>query len=131
MAMIGGVQPYNSSMNGYNVNGNYGAVNFGQLTTSTRQTQPVQFQQPYHQAYVPTTEDYEKALAFIESGSTSVNPYASKPIKTEAVDKNFEARGAAWNGFSVGANNGTGELSPTLTGREDAIAGVDWNNLYA
>lgn len=95
----------------------------------------------YHQAYgiKPASEaDMQTALAFLEakeSGTVdqlaSNNLFATNPINsTQAVDK-YEAMGPAWHGFNVQANNGTGELPPVITGREDAIEGVDWANLYA
>lgn len=52
----------------------------------------------------------------------SVNPYGSNPIETSSVNT-YETRGAAWDGFSTQANNGTGELVCKISGREDAIEG--------
>lgn len=133
---------------------------FGSLTTQERVRpfreegyqsgiNPLQ-EQSYHQAYVrpkeegyhqaygikPASEaDMQTALAFLEAKENgSVDKLASNNIfatsPTQAVNR-YEAMGPAWEGFNVKPNNGTGELPPVITGRQDAIEGVDWANLYA
>lgn len=97
-------------------------------------------EQGYHQAYgiKPASEtDMQTALAFLEAkenGSVeklASNNFFTNPIgATQAVNK-YEAMGSNWEGFNVQAYNGTGELSPVTSGREDAIEGVDWDRFYA
>ena len=58
------------------------------------------------QGFKPSVEDYEKAQAYIDGNYNAGNIFA--PQKASAANE----KGAAFDGFTVPANNGTGELSP-------------------
>ena len=70
-----------------------------------RQAKPVA-SKPVDNFFKPTTEDYEKAQAYIDGNYNAGSVFA--PQKTHAVSD----KGAAFDGFTVPENNGTGELSP-------------------
>ena len=52
-------------------------------------------------------DDIEKASQFLE-GNVNLSSKVNKSAQSNPMDN----RGAGWEGFSVPANNGTGELSP-------------------
>ena len=79
-------------------------------------------------AFIPTTDQMELAQAYLSGRvNTGENIFAPKKTATQTQD----ARGAAWNGYTTPANNGTGELSPVLTGREDEIPDCPWQPYVA
>ncbi|MBQ2983598.1 MAG: hypothetical protein IJD57_02250 [Candidatus Gastranaerophilales bacterium] len=95
----------------------------------------------YHQAYqAPTTTPVitpsykpEEKLAFMEAvnngeidlTSANLNPF-SNPITP-----NENVKGSAWGeGFKVPENNGTGELQPVVSDREDSIKNCPWEAYY-
>ncbi len=95
----------------------------------------------YHQAYqAPTTTPVitpsykpEEKLAFMEAvnngeidlGSTTLNPF------TNPITPNENVKGSAWGeGFKVPENNGTGELQPEVSDREDSIENCPWKAYY-
>jgi len=70
------------------------------------------------QGYKPTTEDMEKALAYLNGNyNVQANPFVQRTAKTEKP---------GFEGFKVPENNGTGELIPDVSNREDSIEGCPW-----
>ena len=54
-----------------------------------------------------STDDIERAAQFLEG---NINPYSS--VQKTKPNREIETKGAAWEGFTVPQNNGTGELVP-------------------
>ena len=54
-----------------------------------------------------STEDIERAAQYLEG---NINPFSS--VQKTRENREVETKGAAWEGFSVPNNNGTGELIP-------------------
>ena len=119
--------------------------NFGSLTTQAGVK--AQRSEGYHQANanlnqgvpnttpqvfgLPSVEDMELAskIASGEYGNFE-NSNIFMP-RTSGVNTPQNIKGAAWDGYNTPANNGNGELSPVLEGREDEIEGCRWDEYYA
>lgn len=69
---------------------------------------------------IPSTEDMERASQILAS---NIGFSGSKGINKTANP--YAAKGAGWEGFKTPGNNGTGELIPTIKGREDEIIGLE------
>ncbi len=73
-------------------------------------------------SFIPPTDKMEEASAFLETGA--VNPFSGTQ-RTKGASNEFSSRGLAWDGFSTPVNNGTGELIPDISKRDDSIIGLD------
>ena len=76
--------------------------------------------------YKPSIEDFEKAQQFIDGN------YNANINQTSGLHRTPETnKGAAFDGFSVPQNNGTGELIADVSNREDSIEGCNWQPYFA
>ncbi len=91
--------------------------NYYQMPSTTAQVSP---------SYRPSVEDFEKAQQYIDG-----NFNASKIGTAQAPRTSQSAKGAAFEGFSVPQNNGTGELIADVSNRYDSIEGCTWEPYFA
>ena len=110
------LQATSPNYNNYNVHrGNQ--QNYYQMPTTTAQVNP---------SYRPSVEDFEKAQQYIDG---NLNPSKIGALQTPRTTQS--AKGAAFDGFSVPQNNGTGELIADVSNREDSIDGCTWEPYFA
>ncbi len=91
--------------------------NYYQMPSTTAQVNP---------SYRPSVEDFEKAQQYI-NGNIDV----SKVSAGHFAKASQNAKGAAFDGFSVPQNNGTGELIADVSNRDDSIEGCNWEPYFA
>ena len=76
-----------------------------------------------------TNEDYEKALAYI-NGDLKVGANEN-PFNAQRVNTSENAKGKAFENFKVPEFNGTGELIPDVSNRENSIPDCPWKEYLA
>lgn len=102
----------------------------GQGTSPARNYQPVNQGVPNTPARVMggfSAEDYEKV-------TEQINRYTANgenPFSLQGVDYQPNTKGVAWNGFKTPEFNGTGDLIPDVSNREDSIEGCRWDAYLA
>ncbi len=78
--------------------------------------------------FMPSYEDMEKASAYLKGANGLEGNIFTQ--RTQAT-RPSGLQGKAFEGFQAPSNNGTGELSPVLSGREDEIEECPWEAYYA
>ena len=98
---------------------NYGLPQgLGQINPNQYQHRPQTQQAPYHQGLgIPSTEDMEKALAYLQGGEAVSNPFSIDASQSVSAPQGINKAG--WEGFELPTNNGTGDLQPnTITDKQ-------------
>ena len=110
------LQATSPNYNKYNVQRS-NQQNYYQMPSTTAQVNP---------SYKPSVEDFERAQQYIDG-----NLFASKVGQAQAPKSSQNVKGAAFDGFSVPQNNGTGELIADVSNRADSIDGCAWEPYVA